>query len=184
MNTTLLIHDAYLYCMDTISPEGQQRAQFHFDHREEIETYLWKCKNAGKIIIEMMEDQELQKLYHLMLRERNAHSTRSIEFEMRDRALKKMWRPREKEDLNKLKEEVNIVDLVRAYAGDFRYRSGSLINCPFPDHADGSASFSMNTKRGLFKCFGCQKWGSQIDFLMHMTGCTIGHAIQVLKSFI
>lgn len=180
----MMFHDWYLYCMDVISREWQERARFNLEHREEIETYLWKCGHAGKIIVETIDDQELQRLYQFMLREKNADSIKIIEFEMKDRALQKMWRPREKEDLNKLKEEVDIVELVRSYAGDFRYRPWALIKCPLPNHADWSPSFSMNPRRWLFKCFGCQKWWSQLDFIMEMEWCTIGHAIQKLKTYL
>jgi DNA primase len=36
--------------------------------------------------------------------------------------------------------------------------------CPF--HAEKTSSFSVDGERGLFYCFGCQKGGSVIDFLM------------------
>lgn len=180
----MIYHDAYLYCMDTISRKWQWNSKFDFDHREEIDMYIWKCSNSGKIIIETIDDQELYQLYQSMLKEKNEKSIRMIEFEMKDRTLKKMWRPRVKEDLTKLKEEVNIVDLVRSYAWDIRYRPWALIKCPLPNHNDGSASFSMNPRRWLFKCFGCQKWWSQLDFIMEMEGCTLSHAIQKLKTFL
>lgn len=36
--------------------------------------------------------------------------------------------------------------------------------CPF--HTEKTPSFSVDSERGLFYCFGCQKGGSVIDFLM------------------
>ncbi|MDX9827796.1 MAG: CHC2 zinc finger domain-containing protein, partial [Spirochaetia bacterium] len=36
--------------------------------------------------------------------------------------------------------------------------------CPF--HAEKTPSFSGESERGLFYCFGCQKGGALIDFLM------------------
>lgn len=179
----MIFHDGYEYCMDIISPEWQDRSTFYYVYREEIEEYLWRCWNAGKIIVETIDDDELQKLYHSVMKSKNADSLRLIERIMKDRAMAKMWIVQEKIDIQKLKESVDIVDLIRAYSGDFRYRPGALIKCPLPDHKDGTSSFSINQRRWLFKCFGCQKGWSQIDFIMYMDWCDIKTAIHKLSKF-
>lgn len=39
-----------------------------------------------------------------------------------------------------------------------------MIKCPFPEHADGTASFLIDERNG-YKCFGCGKHGHNfIDF--------------------
>lgn len=178
-----LFHDSYLYCMDVISPEWQAKSRFYHEHKEEIDTYNWQCSNSGKIIIETIYDIELQKLYHIAMKAKNDDSVRLIERTMKDRTMAKMGIVPEKIDLQKLKEAVDIVDLIRSYTGDFRYRPWALIKCPLPDHKDGTSSFSINQRRWLFKCFGCQKGWSQIDFIMLMDGCDIKTAITKLSHF-
>ncbi|MDA8408562.1 MAG: AAA family ATPase [Deltaproteobacteria bacterium] len=44
------------------------------------------------------------------------------------------------------------------------------INCPFPDHQDNDPSFNIYDKGKKFKCHGCGKGGSVIDFLMQYHG--------------
>jgi len=182
-NMVKIFHDWYQYCMNIISPGWQVKSQFNHDHREEIDTYFWQCSNAWRIIIETIDDVELQKIYHIVMKAKNEESIRLIERTMKDRTMAKMGIVPEKIDLQKLKESVDIVDLIRSYTGDFRYRPWALIKCPLPDHKDGTSSFSINQRRWLFKCFGCQKGWSQIDFIMLMDGCDIKTAITKLSHF-
>lgn len=178
-----LFHDWYIYCMDVISPEWQRRSAFNFTHREEIDTYRWQCSKAGKVIIEWMDDTELQNIYYTIIRSGNDKSIRLIEMTIKDRALEKMWVRGTKIDLDKLKETIDIVEVIRHYIGDFRYRPWGLIKCPLPAHKDKTSSFSINQQRWRFKCFWCQKWWSQIDFIMLMDGCDIKTAITKLSHF-
>lgn len=58
--------------------------------------------------------------------------------------------------LNKLKEEINLVDLIGEYtelkkAGPHLYMG----HCPHPNHNDSDASFRVNTKTNTFCCYGC-----------------------------
>ncbi|MEN6399011.1 MAG: DNA primase [Rectinema sp.] len=50
--------------------------------------------------------------------------------------------------------------------------------CPF--HAEKTPSFSVDPDRGLFYCFGCQKGGSIIDFLMESEKVTFLEAVTEL----
>jgi DNA primase (bacterial type) len=50
--------------------------------------------------------------------------------------------------------------------------------CPF--HAEKTPSFSVDAERGLFYCFGCQKGGSLIDFLMETDKLTFIEAVEEL----
>jgi hypothetical protein len=56
------------------------------------------------------------------MKAKNEESIRLIERTMKDRTMAKMGIVPEKIDLQKLKEAVDIVDLIRSYTGDFRYR--------------------------------------------------------------
>lgn len=50
--------------------------------------------------------------------------------------------------------------------------------CPF--HAERTPSFSIDADRGLFYCFGCQKGGSVIDFLMETDKLSFMEAVEEL----
>lgn len=50
--------------------------------------------------------------------------------------------------------------------------------CPF--HAEKTPSFSVDAERGLFYCFGCQKGGSLVDFLMETEKLSFIEAIEEL----
>jgi DNA primase len=50
--------------------------------------------------------------------------------------------------------------------------------CPF--HAEKTPSFSVDPERGLFYCFGCQKGGSVIDFLMEIEKISFLEAVTEL----
>ena len=50
--------------------------------------------------------------------------------------------------------------------------------CPF--HAEKSPSFSVDADKGLFYCFGCQKGGSTVQFLMELDKLSFPEAMEEL----
>jgi DNA primase len=50
--------------------------------------------------------------------------------------------------------------------------------CPF--HAEKSPSFSVDADKGLFYCFGCQKGGSAVQFLMELDKLSFPEAMEEL----
>ena len=61
-----------------------------------------------------------------------------------------------REFLDKLKDKVDLLDLVSEYtelhkAGPYLY----IGHCPHPDHNDSDASFRINTKTNTWCCYGC-----------------------------
>ena len=57
-----------------------------------------------------------------------------------------------------------------------------LINCPFPNHADTNASFSISTdeNKPVYSCFGCSEKGSWIGFYMKRNNLTYPEALKAL----
>ena len=53
-------------------------------------------------------------------------------------------------------------------------------NCPFPDHEDKNPSFFVNPNKQLYKCFGCNRSGNAINFLMDFCGLTFYDAVKYL----
>jgi len=74
-----------------------------------------------------------------------------------------------REACEKLKEDVEISEYLiknkHAY-GDVG--DEGIIRCPFPDHDDGTASFSFDNKKGLFNCFGCGRGGDVVNLHYYM----------------
>lgn len=52
--------------------------------------------------------------------------------------------------------------------------------CPF--HKDTEPSLSVNSTKGVFNCFGCEKSGSVIDAVCFYENVGTGEAIRLLKS--
>lgn len=84
-------------------------------------------------------------------------------------------------DITDLASRVDIVELVNAYGVRLR-RSGSEYKglCPF--HDEKTASFMVDPIKGVFHCFGCQKSGNAITFVMEKDGLTFKEAVQKLAT--
>lgn len=50
--------------------------------------------------------------------------------------------------------------------------------CPF--HSEKTPSFSISPQKGIFKCFGCQKYGNSIGFIMEMEKLSFPEAVKYL----
>lgn len=87
-----------------------------------------------------------------------------------------------KEDINNVfdfvKSEVDIVDLLEKY--DIEY-NGKLINCPLPNHDDNTPSMAIYEVTNSFNCFGCNKGGSVIDFVVEIEDITPFKAVVKLN---
>lgn len=72
----------------------------------------------------------------------------------------------------------DIVDVVGDFVSLKRRGANHWGLCPF--HNDRSPSFSVNSAKGIFKCFSCGKAGSAVSFLMDLEGMTYVEAIKWL----
>ena len=90
-------------------------------------------------------------------------------------------RPRpDRIDLHALKRSIDLLALVRS-RGHEPTRHGNnkwKINCPF--HEDAKASLVITPSKALWRCFGCGKGGSGIDFLVFHDRMSTGEAIRQL----
>lgn len=79
--------------------------------------------------------------------------------------------------INKVKEQAKIEDVVKQ-CGVELVRSGSGWEgcCPF--HSERTPSFKVNPARGIYKCFGCQKSGDAVTFVMEHERLTYPEAIE------
>src|SRR6185312_12174538 len=72
---------------------------------------------------------------------------------------------------------IPIRDVAARYG--IKLRKGSN-RCPFPDHDDNEPSFLFNEHRNNFKCFGCGRSGSSIDFMSALSGLTLAQSVDRL----
>lgn len=77
-------------------------------------------------------------------------------------------------------ERATTLDVVRDFV-ELQKRGGSWwAPCPF--HNERSASFHVDERRNIYKCFGCGKGGGAVDFLMEHQNMAFPEAIKHLAS--
>ncbi len=52
--------------------------------------------------------------------------------------------------------------------------------CPFPDHNEKTASFSVNPDRQLYYCFGCKRGGNAFHYLQTYNGYSFPESVEYL----
>ncbi len=84
-------------------------------------------------------------------------------------------------ELERLKQEVSLLDLVQSYGVKLQKKGKELIGlCPF--HDDHSPSLVISPDKNLWHCMGaCQEGGSVIDWVMKSESVSLRHALEILK---
>ncbi len=85
-----------------------------------------------------------------------------------------------KETIDKVVESTDIVDLINSYIPLKRAGSAYKANCPF--HNEKTASFNVSPQRQTYHCFGCQKHGNVIGFVMDYEGLPFVEAVRKLAA--
>ncbi len=83
--------------------------------------------------------------------------------------------------IEEIKTRVDLADLIASYGVQIRRSGGSLKAC-CPFHHEKTPSFTINTNRGLYHCFGCGESGDAIGFVMKMEGLSFPEATKKLAS--
>lgn len=74
----------------------------------------------------------------------------------------------------------NLVDFISTATTLKSSGNGYMGRCPFPDHAEKTASFSVSEAKQVYHCFGCKKSGNIISFLRDYHGMSFPQAIEHL----
>lgn len=82
------------------------------------------------------------------------------------------------DDLELIKQKINIVDLIQEYLPLKKSGVNFKANCPF--HNEKTPSFMVSPERQIFKCFGCEKGGDIFKFLMEKESLDFKEALEVL----
>lgn len=83
-----------------------------------------------------------------------------------------------RDTVDKVLDAAQIVDVVGDFV-DLKRRGANWIAC-CPFHNEKTPSFSVSPSKGIYKCFGCGKAGSAVDFVMEHESMTFPEAIRYL----
>lgn len=85
------------------------------------------------------------------------------------------------QEIEKLKLEVNLSELVRAHGVELQDHGKDLIgHCPF--HDDRTPSLVVSPDKNLWHCLGaCQAGGTVIDWIMRTERVSFRHAVEILR---
>ena len=84
------------------------------------------------------------------------------------------------EFVDRVMESNNVVDIISQYTQLKQSGNGYMGRCPFPDHAEKTASFSVSESKQVYHCFGCKKAGNIFVFLRDYNGMSFPEAIEFL----
>ncbi len=82
------------------------------------------------------------------------------------------------DDLDLIKEKINIVDLIQEYLP--LKKAGVNFKAPCPFHEERTPSFVVSPERGIWHCFGCDKGGDIFKFIMEKEGMGFTDALELL----
>jgi DNA primase len=80
--------------------------------------------------------------------------------------------------INEIKSRANIVDLVSEYVTLKKAGRNFVGSCPF--HKEKTPSFTVNTEKQIFYCFGCGEGGNVFTFLMKIDNMSFPEAVRHL----
>jgi len=87
---------------------------------------------------------------------------------------------RDPSEVDRLKASADLVGLVRAHGVDLAPEGSDWVGlCPF--HSESTPSFRVTPSKNLYHCFGCNKGGSAVDWLVATRGVSIREAIAELR---
>jgi len=84
----------------------------------------------------------------------------------------------EQEKIEEIKRQTDIVDVIGKYVQLRKMGKNFRGLCPF--HSEKNPSFYVNPEKGIYYCFGCQKGGNAINFLMEYEKLDFPDAIKRL----
>ncbi|MEE3452115.1 DNA primase [Dialister sp.] len=88
----------------------------------------------------------------------------------------------DKEFLQRLRDNINLVDLIGSYIKLQKKGRYYFASCPFHG-PERTPSFSVSPEKGFYYCFGCHESGNAIDFVMKMDHLNFAEAVEKLAQY-
>lgn len=83
------------------------------------------------------------------------------------------------DDIQTLKEQTDIVRVIENYGIELK-KKGAHYQCCCPLHNEKTPSFMVDRAKGTWHCYGCQKHGNAIDFIMEYKHVEFVEAVEEL----
>ena len=84
------------------------------------------------------------------------------------------------EMVERIKREISVERLVEARGVPLKRVGKNLVGlCPF--HKENKPSLTVTPSTNKWRCFGCGRGGTAIDWVMHTEGVSVSHALQLLR---
>ena len=84
------------------------------------------------------------------------------------------------EFIERVLEANSLVNVISQYTQLKPSGQGYMGRCPFPDHLEKTASFSVLDAKQVYHCFGCKKSGNLFTFLKDYNGMSFPEAVEYL----
>lgn len=84
--------------------------------------------------------------------------------------------------IEKVRDANNVVDVISQFTQLKKAGANYQGLCPFPDHKEKTASFSVSESKQLYHCFGCKKSGNVFTFVEALQGFTFPEAVEYLAN--
>jgi len=84
------------------------------------------------------------------------------------------------EEINKIRQSVNIVDIIKSYIPVTL--KGKDYKCVCPFHDDHSPSMSISTSKQIYKCFSCGAAGNVFTFVQNYENVSFIEAVKLVAS--
>ena len=81
-------------------------------------------------------------------------------------------------NVEKVKEKVDLVDLISSYLKLQKSGVNYKANCPF--HNEKTPSFTVSAERQMWYCFGCARGGDHFSFVQEIEGVDFPEALRIL----
>jgi DNA primase catalytic core len=82
--------------------------------------------------------------------------------------------------VERIKREISVERLVEVRGIQLKRVGKNLVGlCPF--HPERNPSLTITPSTNKWRCFGCGKGGTAIDWVMHTEGISVSHALQLLR---